>query len=232
MVLSNRRIPQSAAVATLTYRVVYRSLFALCMILAPLAIFLSFAVDPTNGVPGNAHRIFTTFRAASDGQIQWFLFFNTSAVFLFALSYVGLGMLCIRGAPWLAIIGTVFGLLGSLPWAFFVSSEALAFVLSRTANESSFVAIWNSVSAVSFMVILQYSWVIGHLLGYVLLGIALARSRVVPLWIASLFIIGVPLQMAAYPTNQGILQILGFVLVFIGSIFAAVALLKETFMYA
>jgi hypothetical protein len=70
------------------------------------------------------------------------------------------------------------------------------------------------------------SWVLGHLLGYVLLGVALARARVIPLWAAWLFVATVPFQMVAYPTKQGLFQIFGFVLVLIASIHAALVLLK------
>jgi hypothetical protein len=37
------------------------------------------------------------------------------------------------------------------------------------------------------------AWFFGHLLGYVLLGIALARARVIPLWAASLIIVSAPM---------------------------------------
>jgi hypothetical protein len=47
-----------------------------------------------------------------------------------------------------------------------------------------------------------------------------------PFWAACLIVAGVPFQMIAYPTRLGILQVLGFALVFIGSIPAALALLK------
>ena len=68
---------------------------------------------------------------------------------------------------------------------------------------------------------------IGHQLGYILLGIALARARVIPLWAACLLIVSVPIMgPIAYGTNVGLLQILGFVLVFIGSVPAAFAMLK------
>ena len=70
-------------------------------------------------------------------------------------------------------------------------------------------------------------WVVGHLLGYVLLGIALARARLVPQWAAWLLVASAPLMgPIAYGTGLGILQVLGYVLVFIGSIPAAFAMLK------
>ncbi|RAQ94058.1 hypothetical protein A4R35_00840 [Thermogemmatispora tikiterensis] len=67
---------------------------------------------------------------------------------------------------------------------------------------------------------------IGHLLGYVLLGIALIRSRVIPLWAAILIIAGLPFQAAGYGTHQGVLQLVCFALIFLGSIPAALAMLK------
>ena len=93
-----------------------------------------------------------------------------------------------------------------------------------TTAASAFVAIWNGVAAEDVIVFLQYSWVVGHLLGYVLLGSALWRARVIPRWAAGLIIIGVPLQMVAYPTHQGLFQHLGFALECIGSIPAARAM--------
>jgi len=67
------------------------------------------------------------------------------------------------------------------------------------------------------------------LLGYVLLGIALARARVIPLWAAWLLILS-PLLMGpiAYGTGLGLLQVLGYVLVFIGSVPAALAMLRRS----
>jgi hypothetical protein len=71
------------------------------------------------------------------------------------------------------------------------------------------------------------AWVFGHMLGYVLLGIALLRARVIPLWAACLIIVSAPLMgPIAYGTNLGLLQILGYVLVFLGSVPAALSMLK------
>lgn len=74
--------------------------------------------------------------------------------------------------------------------------------------------------------------IIGHLLGYVLLGIALLRARVIPRWAAWLLIVS-PLLMGplAYGTGLGLLQVLGYALVFIGSVPAAIAMLKRRDVY-
>ena len=77
------------------------------------------------------------------------------------------------------------------------------------------------------MLTFAIAWLFGHLLGYVLLGIALARARAIPLWAACLIVASAPLMgPIAYGTGLGLLQVLGFVLVFIGSVPAALAMLK------
>jgi hypothetical protein len=57
-------------------------------------------------------------------------------------------------------------------------------------------------------------------------GIALIRSRAIPLWAALLFIVGIPFQAAGYGTHVSILQLICFALIFLGSIPAALAILK------
>ena len=70
-------------------------------------------------------------------------------------------------------------------------------------------------------------WVIGHLLGYLLVGMALLRARVIPQWATWLIMVSaLVMGPLAYGTGLGLLQILGYLLVSIGSIPAALAMLK------
>src|SRR5437764_878204 len=68
--------------------------------------------------------------------------------------------------------------------------------------------------------------VLGHLIGWLVLGIALWRAQVIPFWAACCFILNVPLTMLAYGRFEGIWQIVGTALIFIGSIPAAFAMLR------
>jgi hypothetical protein len=70
-------------------------------------------------------------------------------------------------------------------------------------------------------------WVIGHLLGYVLLGVALFRARAIPRWASGAIVAGAPLMgPLAYGTNVGLLQVLGYLCVFAGSVPAAIVTLR------
>ncbi len=226
MALSTSQPNQNAVVSEPIYRKVQRACLAVCIVLAPLVIFLGFLCDPQLGVP-DWNTIISTWQAANPLRLQLFLFFNVVTPLFFPLSYIGLGLLAMKRSPWLALAGIACGLVGSLPWPFFVEAEAMIYALAHIGNSAATAAVLSNTSAVWVGVLLQYCWVIGHLLGYVLLGIALFRARTIPLWAAALIIASVPFQMIAYPMHQGWLQISGFVLVFIGSIPAALAMLKR-----
>ena len=210
-----------------TYRKLHLAFLAACIVLAPLVLFLGFFFDPTGGIPPAASAIFADFRAASPLRIQLFIFFNAITPYFFPLSYIGLGMLAMKRSPWLATIGTAFGLLGSLPFAYFVGPEASGDILSRTNQAAAFVTLWHGFGSEGAIVFLQYSWVVGHILGYILLGIALGRARAIPLWAACLIVAAIPFQAAAYISGQGIYQLISYALIFIGSIPAALTILKS-----
>ena len=223
MILSNQKHRRDEP----AYRTFHRACLATCVVLAPLIVFLGFAFDPTGGVPPAPTGIFAAYQAASPLKIQLFLFFNAITPYVFPLSFIGLGLLAMRHSPWLATLGMICGLVGTLPFGFFVWPEALGDAMIKTGNISTFVAVWNGVSSEGVIIFLQYSWVVGHLLGYLLLGVALARGRMIPLWAASLIILGIPFQAVAYMANQGIFQLLSYVVIFVGSIPAALAILRS-----
>ena len=228
MDLSTTRPNEQRAVSEPAHRKFHRACLAACIVLAPVVLFLGFAFDPTGGVgvPSSVNVLAAEFKAASPLQVQLFLYFNAVTVYFFPMSFIGLGLLAMRRSPWLATIGMLFGLAGSLPFGMFVGPEALAAAVGQLGASASNAAVVHSVSSQGAIFLLQASWVVGHLLGYVIMASALIRSRVIPLWAASLFIVGIPFQMAGYGTRLGILQLICFALIFIGSIPAALAMLR------
>ncbi|GEM_PF-3578536 len=101
--------------------------------------------------------------------------------------------------------------------------------MTRVGADTLIPTLGQAYAAAWEVVAMHGGWVPGHLLGYLLLGIALARARVIPQWAAWLIIVS-PLLMGpiAYGTGLGLLQVLGYVLVFIGSVPAALAALKKS----
>ncbi len=97
-------------VAEPLYRTFHRACLAICVVLAPVVLFLGFAFDPTGGVgvpsnrfhllPSSAGVLAANFQAASPLQTQLFLYFNAVTVYFFPLSFIGLGLLALAGNSW------------------------------------------------------------------------------------------------------------------------------------
>jgi hypothetical protein len=104
----------------------------------------------------------------------------------------------------------------------------MLFSMAQNSLNPLFVTVEHQYYASWLIVTFGALWLFGHLLGYVLLGIALLRARVIPRWAAWLLIVSAPLMgPIAYGVNVGLLQILGVVLVFIASVPAALAMLRR-----
>jgi hypothetical protein len=229
MVLSQTRPNHQPATSDPIYRKFQRACLALCIVIAPVVLGLGLGIAPGGGLnlPSDPGVLVAQFQAASSLQVQLFLYFNALVPYFFPLSFIGLGLVAMRHSPWLATIGMSFGLAGSLPYGMFLGPMTEFATVAQLGDSAAYNTLLHDASARGAILFLAGSWVVGHLIGYVLIGIALAHSRAIPLWAACLIIVGIPFQMAAYGTNVSILQVICFVLIFIGSIPAALVMLKS-----
>jgi hypothetical protein len=225
--------PSQQPMADLLYRKLHRVFFALCILLAPLALSLWFGLCPTGARDaacpdqGSSLAVLAAFRAMNPQLMQTFLFLNLIIPFLYPLSYIGLGMLAMKRSPWLATLGMACGFAAGIVWGVIADQIAVLYGMAQIGINPLFVRVENHVFANWMTLAFGAFWVIGHQLGYVLLGIALVRARAIPLWAAILIIVSVLVMgPIAYGTNHGLLQVLGYGLVFIGSLPAAFAMVK------
>jgi hypothetical protein len=207
---------------------------AFCIVLAPLILSLWFGLCPTGAndaaCPDMASllAVFAAFRGMNPQLMQLFLVLSLIIPYLYALSFVGLGLLAMKRSPWLATFGMACGFAAGIVWAVIADSIAMLFNMAQNGLNPLFVMVEHEYYASWLIVTFGAIWLIGHLFGYVLLGIALLRARVIPRWAAWLLIVSAPLMgPIAYGVNVGLLQILGFVLVFIASVPAAMAMLRR-----
>jgi hypothetical protein len=212
------------------YRKLQRAILALCVLLAPFALSLWFGLCPPFGdvsCPSQGMATLDAFRTMNPGLLKVFLALSVVIPYTYPLSYVGLGLLAMKRAPWLATLGIAFGLAGSIPWGSIAGGQiGLADTMAHLAPNPVFVTIEHRLSVNPVVFSLATGWVIGHLAGYLLLGIALARARAVPRWAAWLIAAAtVIMGPIAYGTKLGVLQVIGYALVFLGSVPAALALL-------
>jgi len=214
------------------YRTLHRAFFAVCVVLAPLLVASWFGLCPQYGDPScpsntNYLGVLTAYRAASPPLMQAFLIINMVIPYVYPCGYIGLGLLAMKRSPWLATLGIALGFVGSVVWSLVADQSFLFASMARLNHDQVFATAWTEYGRNWEPWVMGGGWVIGHQLAYVLLGIALWRAGVVPRWAAGLIVAAAPVMgPLAYGTNIGALQILGYVMVLVGSIPAAVALLR------
>lgn len=218
-------------VADPLYRTLHHAFFALCLLLAPLTVSLWFGLCPEYGNPAcpvGTGATLTAFRADNPLLLQLFFVLAFISAYIYPLSYIGLGRLAMKRSPWLSSIGIALGFIGSVVWSLLMGESFWVNAAAHINENAQFFLLGKTYVSNWAVIAMHGGWIIGHLFGYVLLGIALLRARVIPRWAAWLLIVS-PLLMGplAYGTGLGLLQVLGYVLVFIGSVPAAIALLKR-----
>jgi len=228
MSLSKKTSQQGQAVP-LVYRL-QCMFFAMCLLLAPLALSLWFALCPEYGNPAcpvGTSATLAAFRAVYPLLLQLFFAVTFISAYIYPLSYIGLGRLAMKRSPWLATTGIACGFVGSVVWSLFAGETFWLAAATHVNVDTQFLMLGKAYVANWVVLAMHGGWVIGHLLGYVLLGIALLRARVIPRWAAWLISVS-PLLMGpiAYGTGLGLLQVLGYVLIFVGSVPAASAMLR------
>ena len=229
----NERAGSPAAAGDPAYRKLQRTVLAVSVLLAPLSLAVWFSVCPPFGdvsCPSQGVATIAAFRAMNPLLHQVFTALSMVAPYAYPVSYIGLGLIAMRGSPWLATLGTAAGFAGSIPWAWITAGQAgLTQTFAGLAPSHLFVVIEHQLTANPVVLFFATAWVLGHLLGYLLLGIALARAHTVPRWAAwSITASALLMGPIAYGTGLGALQVAGYGLVLAGSIPAARAILGWT----
>jgi hypothetical protein len=120
------------------------------------------------------------------------------ASYLLPLGAVGLARLAYRRTPWLATIGGLLAVVGWLPFSALTALDDLTSTMARLPGSASYAQLLDRFSTDPVMGAYLLVYVIGHLVAYVLLGVALLRGRVVPRWAAWSIIASSPLTIAAF----------------------------------
>lgn len=202
--------------------------FAICLILGPLFMMLEVVFNPSrSAVGGDGQAIIAVNIAANPAMNLWHLLFGAFALFLFPFGTLGMIMLTMRRSPWLATIGGFLALTGLFAFIVFAAQEDLSYLMAQMGGGSQLVALWDRFNTDPLMMTYLYVFIIGHLIGPMLLGIGLGRTHVIPAWAAWAIVLRTPLQVVGFFTHTGLsIEIVTYGLLLIGSIPVALALLK------
>jgi hypothetical protein len=208
-----------------TYLRVQRALLAACIILAPLSITLYLVTWSGNG----RQAIAAAAMAGPTGNTLHFIG-GVAASFFLPLGYLGMSLLGMRRAPWLATLCVALSLIGWIPWAALMGIDALAFDITQMGVTPQRAALWGQFNGDAVMTTFLLIYIFGHLLSAVLIGIMLGRLRLVPIWAAWAFALTSPLTIVIFPVHNVVFQItvkyLICALLIIGAFPAALAMLR------
>src|SRR5438132_12343702 len=202
---------------------------AACILLAPLSITLYLI-----SWPGNQRAPLTPLIASAmagpTGNTLHFIGAIAASFFL-PLGYLGMSLLGMRRAPWLATVSVALSLVGWIPWAALMGLDSLAYDIGRTGSTPQLVALSTTFNGDAVMTTYLLIYIIGHLLSAVLIGFMLGRLRLIPAWAAWAFALTSPLTIPIILVHtllfQDVLKYLVCVLWIVGAIPAALAMLTN-----
>jgi hypothetical protein len=180
----------------------WRSVFAVAMVGGPLGVALGGMLAPAIHGSG-AHTIAANAAAdAARNDAHLLAFFVAS--FLLPLGAAGLAQLAYRRSPWLATTGGLLGVLGWVPYAALTALDDLARVMAEQPGATSYGTLLDRFTVDPTMNTYLLIYVVCHLVAYVLLGVALRRARVLPLWAACAMVASSPATILAFALPGGV----------------------------
>jgi hypothetical protein len=152
------------------------------------------------------------------------------AAYLLPLGLVAMAWLAMRRSPWLASLAVLIVLIGMLPVTVFAAQDSLTYDVVRLGDNPIFATILQRFNDDPVMSYYSAMFLVGTILAPTLIGIALWRTRVVPVWAAILITFG-RLLTFLYPVMRNIpgiyVQLLSWLPLFIASFPVAWAVAKD-----
>ncbi len=155
-----------------------------------------------------------------------------AASFFLPIGYLGMSLLGLRRAPWLATLSATLSLVGWIPWAALMGIDDLGYQITLTGSPPQLAALWTHFNGDTVMTSYLLIYVIGHMLSSILIGIMLARLRLIPVWAGWAFALSGPAKILLFVPSPLLavrfaLTLLIFVLWMGGALPAALAMLKH-----
>ena len=157
---------------------------------------------------------------------------GVAASFFLPVGYLGMSLLGMRRAPWLATICAALSLVGWIPWAALMGIDDLGLAITQAGSTPQLAALWAHFNSDTVMSTYLLIYVIGHMLSSVLIGILLVRLRRIPVWAGWAFALSGPLKILLFVPSpilaiRSALTLLVFALWIGGAIPAALAMFNN-----
>jgi len=215
------------AAATRDLRHTWRILTAVLIPVGPLGILLTRGLMPY--WTSDSEEAMVAAMAAEPGRAEamtWAFFVTFPALLFGALA---VGYVARRGAPLLATLGAGLTFVGFVMVASLGSTDLLVHVMGRDGyDEATIVDVAGLAAAHPTSAVGAGIFVIAHILGMILLGIAVTRSGLVPVWAGAAIAVSQPFHLvAAVIVPSRLMDLtLGWGLTTVGFVVVALAVLR------
>lgn len=214
-------------VAVRDLRTMWRIAAALVITLGPLSILVIRAVMPywTTDTPAAIVSQSLEHQTTLDFMVWSGLFFIPVLLF----SVVAIAYVARRGSPVLATIG---GGLGFIGWSMGATTVNMDYLVSQLGaggfDQSTITHIGDALQNSTFAAVGGIIWLIGHILGMILTGIALGRAGIINWWVAGALMVSQPFHfIAAVVVPSRLLDVtLGWGLTTVASVCVSLAILR------
>lgn len=196
MTMTDERIRTRPEVDVRDLRPFWRVTLAIALPVGPLLVTLARAILPYWTSDDPATIVAKT--AAAPETMNLLIWLGALLTPAMIVSMLTLGYVARRGAPVLATIGTVLSFGAYALWGATGNADYTASVLLAAGyGVDEVITLTGHLESTVLAVVAGSFWVLGHILGLVILAIALHRARVLPLWAALLMALSQPVHLVA-----------------------------------
>ncbi|HLL63053.1 MAG TPA: hypothetical protein VK401_08385 [Propionibacteriaceae bacterium] len=196
MTITDQRIVAQPRTEVRDLRTFWRLALAIALPIGPLLVTVARAILPywTNDDPTTIVAK-TAAAPATMNLLIWLGAFLTPCMIV---SMLTLGYVARRGAPVLATVGTVLSFAAYALWGAIGNTDYTATVLLAAGyGVDEVTALTGHLDSTVLSMAVGSFWVLGHILGLVILAIALHRARVLPLWAATVMALSQPVHLVS-----------------------------------
>jgi hypothetical protein len=177
-------------------RTLWRVLIAIVLPIGPIMVVLTRGIMPywtNDDTPTMVAR-----SLADPGAMNTMAWIGLFIIPPLVASLIAIGYLARRGAPVLATLGATLSFLAYTNWSTGGNADLLVTAAGdKGIDQATIVTIVDATMNHPAAALSSFGWVIGHILGAVLLGFALLRARAVPTWAAIAMIVSQPIHLVA-----------------------------------
>jgi hypothetical protein len=191
------------------------------LVLGSVFQLVQFLVSPVKHADNAAAQVAAA--AAHGSAMRWSIVLDVPILLVIpAVLYAG----CLVRGSKLASIGVALTFTTALGAGYLLAQDIVTWAAARGSDRTAAVAVADAFAGNGVITLVTVAYLVGHTIGFILLGIALSRSRRVPMW-AGIALCAWPFfEMAGEATSVTAVAALGFALLSGSFIACAVALVR------